>query len=179
MSALGLAAEGALGEVALGEMAAGPIGWALLAATVVVVAAATIYNASKSADDEMADSDADSTEECPADENAEQTPDEEDPPPRRKVSPKRREHILDGDETGGGHRPGTGKPGKSEFPNDWSDDRIIDEIEDVANDPSIPEKQQGRRIIKEGTRDGIDIKVVVDPDGDVVTGYPANVPRNP
>ena len=33
-------------------------------------------------------------------------------------------HILDGDGTGGGHKAGTGKPGKSEFPKDWSDAKI-------------------------------------------------------
>ncbi|MER0209734.1 RHS repeat-associated core domain-containing protein [Brenneria sp. L4-2C] len=32
------------------------------------------------------------------------------------VTPKRRRHILDGDATGGGYRPGTGHPGKSKFP---------------------------------------------------------------
>lgn len=31
------------------------------------------------------------------------------------ASPQRRRHILDGDSTGGGHRPDTGIPGKSEF----------------------------------------------------------------
>jgi len=32
------------------------------------------------------------------------------------IATDRRTHILDGDETGGGHRHGTGKPGKTEFP---------------------------------------------------------------
>ena len=54
--------------------------------------------------------------------------------PEAKVSPDRRNHILEGDETGGGHRAGA-KRGKSEFPSDWSDDKIIDELESVANDP--------------------------------------------
>ena len=44
------------------------------------------------------------------------------------VSPSRRHHILDGEVRpngtyGGGHRAGTGYPGKSEFPARWSDDR--------------------------------------------------------
>jgi len=52
------------------------------------------------------------------------------------VSPQKRTHILDGDATGGGHRAGTGNPGKSEFPAGWSDDKIIHEISDVATDPS-------------------------------------------
>jgi len=48
------------------------------------------------------------------------------------TTPERRRHILDGDRTGGGHRAGTGRPGRSEFPTDWSDKKIIHEISDVA-----------------------------------------------
>jgi hypothetical protein len=51
------------------------------------------------------------------------------------VTAQRRVHILDGDHTGGGHRAGSGG-GKSEFPAAWSDDAIIDAIEEVANDPA-------------------------------------------
>jgi hypothetical protein len=50
------------------------------------------------------------------------------------VSIRARRHILDGDASGGGHRFGAGK-GKSEFPQSWPDDEIIDAIADVANDP--------------------------------------------
>ena len=96
------------------------------------------------------------------------------------ASPQRRRHILDGDATGGGHRPGTGNPGKSEFPAGWSDDRIMHEISDVATDPSLtPRPGRGGRTIVEGTRDGIDIRVIQEANGDIVTGYPTNVPRNP
>ena len=35
------------------------------------------------------------------------------------VTPERAKHILDGDSHGGGHRHGTGKPGKTEFPASW------------------------------------------------------------
>lgn len=102
---------------------------------------------------------------------------------KHKVSPKRRGHILDGDKTGGGHRHGTGKPNKSEFPRDWDDDKVIDAIEDVANDPNAIRKQlPGGREIVNGTRDGVDIKVVIESPqrgGGVVTGYPTNTPRNP
>ena len=96
------------------------------------------------------------------------------------ATPERRRHILDGDRTGGGHRPGTGKPGKSEFPQGWSDDRIMHEISDVATDPSLTrQRQRGGRTVVTGTRDGIDIKVVQEADGSIVTGHPTNVPRNP
>jgi len=35
------------------------------------------------------------------------------------LPPERATHILDGDRWGGGHRRGTGRPGKTEFPADW------------------------------------------------------------
>jgi len=101
--------------------------------------------------------------------------------PRRTVSPERREHILGSDETGGGHRPGTGISGNTEFPREWSDDQIIEAIESVANDPGSSERtQQDGRIVVEGTRRGVDIRVIVEPNSiDIVTGFPTNVPRNP
>nr|WP_272872733.1 RHS repeat-associated core domain-containing protein [Photobacterium arenosum] len=96
------------------------------------------------------------------------------------ASSQRRRHILDGDATGGGHRPGTGKPGKSEFPQNWSDDKIMHEISDVATDPnSVTHAGRGGRMITEGTRDGIDIRVIQERNGDIVSGFPTNVPRNP
>jgi len=98
--------------------------------------------------------------------------------PRAHVTPDRRKHILEGDKTGGGHRPGAGKRGKSEFPADWSDDKIIQEIEDIANDPATEAQPSGDRLVKTGTRDGVEIKVVIDPDGEIVTGYPENAPSN-
>jgi hypothetical protein len=96
------------------------------------------------------------------------------------LDPKGETHILDGDATGGGHRAGTGIPGKSEFPSGWSDEKISGEISDVATDPSSSRTPgRGGRTIVRGTRDGIDIEVVVDGRGRIVTGYPTNVPRNP
>lgn len=96
---------------------------------------------------------------------------------------KGEQHVLDGDANGGGHRPGTGKPGKSEFPSDWSDEKIKGEISDVATDPnSTRTPGRGGRTIVQGTRDGVDITVVVEPGskgGRIVTGFPTNVPRNP
>jgi RHS repeat-associated protein len=96
---------------------------------------------------------------------------------------KAKTHILDGDATGGGHGPGRGVSGKSEFPGHWSDADVINHIESVANDPASRATPQGSRTVIEGTRDGIDIKVVVEGPrgggGRIVTGYPTNVPRNP
>jgi hypothetical protein len=92
--------------------------------------------------------------------------------------PKGRTHILDGDQTGGGHRPGTGNSGKSEFPASWSDDKIMEYISDVATDPTARVTQRGATIIREATREGIDIRVIIR-NGRIVSGFPTNVPRNP
>jgi hypothetical protein len=101
------------------------------------------------------------------------------PPDDITTNPDDREHILDGDDAGGGHRPGTGKSGKSEFPSDWDDDKIVKEIEDVARNPDHPPEQQGGRWVATGERDGVEIRVVIRGDGSIRTGYPTNQPRNP
>jgi hypothetical protein len=91
---------------------------------------------------------------------------------RRIVSPQRRIHILTGDRTGGGHRHGAGKGG-SEFPASWSDQDIIDAIEDVANDTSattIRGRNGSMRLI--ASRNSVSITVVLDGRGQIVTGYP-------
>ncbi|HVD89888.1 MAG TPA: EndoU domain-containing protein [Jatrophihabitantaceae bacterium] len=99
-------------------------------------------------------------------------------PPRREnisTSPARRVHILDGDGdgVGGGHAPGTGLPNKTEFPEAWDDDVIIGRIEDVARNPDQPPIQQDNdRWLVRGTRDGVDIEVIVNPDGSIWTAYP-------
>lgn len=96
------------------------------------------------------------------------------------TSSARRRHTLDGDATGGGHRPGTGKPGKSEFPAGRSDDNIIHDIYDIATDPTISSiAGRGGRTITNGTRNGVDIRVIQERNGDIVTGFPTNTPRNP
>jgi RHS repeat-associated protein len=95
------------------------------------------------------------------------------------VEPQRQVHILDGDATGGGHRAGTGLPGKSEFPASWSDQKILHDISDIATDPNARQvSDNGRVRVVEGTRDGLNIEVVVR-NGQIITAYPTNVPRNP
>jgi RHS repeat-associated protein len=87
-------------------------------------------------------------------------------------------HILDGDATGGGHLAGSGIPGKSEFPVGWSREKVMHEISDVATDPASKVTRVGQTTLVEGTREGVEIKVVIR-DGRIVTGYPTNLPRNP
>lgn len=66
------------------------------------------------------------------------------------------------------------------FPSGWSDDRIKGGISDVATDPASSRSpgRNGREVVR-GTRGGIDIEVIVEPNVRIVTGYPTNVPRNP
>lgn len=92
-------------------------------------------------------------------------------------------HILDGDgPTSGGHRFGTGTPGKSEFPQSWSDQKIVRVISDIATDPSVKWSMPDARgyISTTVTKEGVDVKVVYDSRNNrVVTGYPTNLPKNP
>jgi hypothetical protein len=92
----------------------------------------------------------------------------------------RKSHILNR------HRAGSGKPGKSEFPASWSDDRILHHVSDVATDPnSINGVGKWSSPNAIGTRDGIQIRVDFYPPthpkypGQISTGYPVNTPVNP
>ena len=125
------------------------------------------------------------TEQSPPAKKEEKTPTPANPglakPGEATLPDDRRTHILDGDgKGGGGHGSGRGTPGKSEFPSNWSDDKAAQAIKDVANDPAsvrVP-AAEGRTEVR-GTRDGVDIRVIVGADGrTIVTAYPTNVPRN-
>ena len=103
-----------------------------------------------------------------------------------RVSPERRGHILDGEADGrGGHRYGTGNPGKTEFPSSWNDEKIIDALLDVARRPDHPPRQQewNDRWVARGTRDDVEVVVVITPDGRIWSGWPApggpGVVKNP
>jgi Bacterial EndoU nuclease len=112
----------------------------------------------------------------------------EDRPPRDgfRVSAERTTHILDGEpEGGGGHRSGTGKPGKTEFPASWNDGKIMRHVLDVAQHPdSAPVDQHwNNRWLCSGTRERVEVSVVVLRSGEVWTAWPEEggpgVVRNP
>jgi len=105
-------------------------------------------------------------------------------PDSPRLPPERAAHILDGDRWGGGHRHGTGRPGKTEFPADWDDERITSQIVDVARFPDArPVLQANHRWRVRGERDGVAITLVVHPDGRIWAAWPEEgspgVIRNP
>ncbi|NUY03866.1 EndoU domain-containing protein [Paraburkholderia youngii] len=69
------------------------------------------------------------------------------------------------------------------FPQDWSSSKIMSAVSDITTDPPVPETVQANgRIVKNGSVDGIAIRVVIEPaskGGGIVTAFPTNVPRNP
>jgi hypothetical protein len=103
-----------------------------------------------------------------------------------RVTPERSAHILDGDATGrGGHRHGVGNPGKTEFPASWDDKKIMDNVHDVARRPDQPPIYQAwnNRWLARGTRDDVEVVVVIADDGRIWSGWPRpggpGVVRNP
>lgn len=104
------------------------------------------------------------------------------------VTPDRLVHILDGDPppavNSGGHGPGRGISGKSEFPAILTDDEIINGVEAIANDPAsypgnlIPATGGRMKIV--GHVKGVRTVVIVNVSTrQVVTAWPYDVPRNP
>ena len=90
-----------------------------------------------------------------------------------RTTPERTKHILDGDSWGGGHRPGTGRPGKTEFPAGWYDDKIIGNVRDVARAPDeLAVFQPNHRWRVHGQRDDVGITVIVLPDGRICSAWP-------
>jgi hypothetical protein len=84
---------------------------------------------------------------------------------------------------GGGHAPGARRRATSEFPAGWSHERILRAVVDVAGHPDQPPRRQANgRWWAVGTRDGVEIEVLIEQDGRVTTAYPVRgrgVTRNP
>ena len=106
------------------------------------------------------------------------------PRPTRSTSgPPQVTHILRGDRSGGGHAPGTGIPGKTEFP------RGLDRRRDRRRHAERRARpRSGGRCTAASPRrgghrdDGVLIRVVLRPDSDIVTSFPSAGPgvvRNP
>lgn len=92
------------------------------------------------------------------------------------VSPQRTEHILYGNSTGGGH-PYPGKPGKSVFPQTWSQSKTMHNIPGIVTDPKL--RWSLNRTVKgvqtysvTGMRDGVMVKIITD-GRDIITAFPS------
>ncbi|MGV9675470.1 EndoU domain-containing protein [Nocardia sp. NPDC003482] len=95
-----------------------------------------------------------------------------------------RQHILGGDvrnSSTGGHRPGTGFSGKTEFPKHWTDEDIIDAAYQVTQKgemtkgPFITKDALGNRRVAfsyEGKIDEVTVRTTVFADGEIRTSFP-------
>lgn len=92
------------------------------------------------------------------------------PSDRPPFEPEDREHILDGDPEppmgagGGGHRYGTRRKGKTEFPN-WSDERVMDVADRTLAAPQRIVRQEDGSLAFFGYYDGIVTFVVAESSG--------------
>ncbi|QQG37212.1 MAG: EndoU domain-containing protein [Micavibrio aeruginosavorus] len=106
-------------------------------------------------------------------------------PPRPETAPvltaQGRQHLLYGDERGGGHLHGAGRPCKSEFPASWDAAAVIDRVQNIAANDNINWRQQDNGYhVAEQTIDDIRVRVILNQDQSrIITAYPTNVPRNP
>jgi len=75
---------------------------------------------------------------------------------------------------GGGHGAGRGIPGKSEYPATWTDNKTTAAFMSVAREPDGAVAQPNGTFRAWGVRDGVDMRVLVTGEGDVVTAYPVS-----
>ena len=85
--------------------------------------------------------------------------------------------------TGGGHAPGTGRRGATEFPASWSREEIVERFLDVARFPDeTPTRLPSGVWRAVGVRHGVRIVVLLGGDGGVRAAFPVDGPgvvRNP
>ena len=107
-------------------------------------------------------------------------------PPYERVHRTNRSnrHILDGETYGrGGHRARTGYPRKTEFPDGWSDDQILDTVDKAAQNPvratelrmteASPTHPTGQpQYSYAGEANGLQVRIIVDQNGRVVSAHP-------
>jgi hypothetical protein len=102
---------------------------------------------------------------------------------RQRISEQAVNHILHGDSAGRGGHLWPGQPGKSAFPQSWSANRILDEVQSIASDSGISgRRQDDGRVVKDKMVDGVNVRVVIESEqkgGGVVTAFPTNIMRNP
>lgn len=83
----------------------------------------------------------------------------------------------------GGHRWSSPIPGKKKFPSYWDEDKIIEVVRDVASRPELEAARLSNGAWEcRGTRDSVEVVVVLEPDGGVRAAWPERGPgvtRNP
>ena len=97
------------------------------------------------------------------------------------LSDVRKQHLLYGNATGGGHLHGVGHACESEFPADWTADMVVANVmEAAANDNLNWQQQQNGNFVAETMEAGVQIRVVLDNTrSEIITAYPVSLPRNP
>ncbi|MGH8877447.1 MAG: EndoU domain-containing protein, partial [Stackebrandtia sp.] len=94
-------------------------------------------------------------------------------------------HVAYGDPDNprkGGHLHGTGRPGKTEFPEGWEDEDVSEGLAAVADKPTSTRLTDSGNWFAQGTHRGVEMTAVVRPDGSIEAGWPtggAGVKRNP
>ncbi|WP_146256471.1 EndoU domain-containing protein [Rathayibacter toxicus] len=106
------------------------------------------------------------------------------------ITAERLQHIYHGNLRNDGKWSGghlwPGKPGKTPFPSNWSEEKIKKNILDLANDPTLEWKPKNEndvgnftkdglpnRFIIEAEREGVPIRVVIETMGDgIITAHP-------
>ena len=101
--------------------------------------------------------------------------------PQISISDNRAAHILYGDHSGGGHKFGAGRPCKSEFPEKWTDQKIIGTVSRIAANDNLNWRQENNGYyVIENIVEGVNVRVVMAENRqNIITAYPINMPRNP
>jgi hypothetical protein len=100
-------------------------------------------------------------------------------PARRSLSWSDRRHIVYGDEddlTSGGHLYGLNRPEKTEFPPDWDEDKISQEVTSVADNPDRVAERPGGKWLAVGVRNGVTVHAILRQDGSIATAHPVSGP---
>lgn len=90
-----------------------------------------------------------------------------------RITPKMRRHILDGEPNGsGGHRYGTNRPNRTEFPEAWSDARAISAVSYTLDNHYFKDAKRPNVVKLYGFTDGVRIYVRFDGKGSIETAHP-------
>ncbi|UYT20433.1 two-partner secretion system putative hemagglutinin TpsA2 [Pseudomonas paraeruginosa] len=108
------------------------------------------------------------------------------------LSHEAKQHILYGDKPGSGGHLWPGQAGKTVFPQNWSADKIVHEVGDIATSPSTKwyaqtgtggvytSKGDPAKWVAYEVRDGVRMRVVYQTaTGKVITAFPDNAPIPP